>query len=318
MTSVLLDQRLHGPTRRPTHRRPSGRPRRHVSPATRAAIERVRHTPIDLGDHVGVGVATPPHGTRDAGDLPIVLHPVDPKRAEAADPPYGAASHPVLHQLGPAAQRYLRLARARRRRYLTRRVATAALLLGTVASCAAFASTDTRLPGAVAAAADAEQPVVDAPVPAAVGPGLGGVVPRTPAVREQLDVTANGSTASVAPTRVAPSPSATRDRFTGAYARPNGRFVAYPANRNHPFLVCTRSHESDTAGGYRAISKHGTFRGAYQFRRSTWNNVARHVRRYDLVGVDPAAASPADQDWMALYLYRWLGASHWEGRCAGL
>lgn len=84
----------------------------------------------------------------------------------------------------------------------------------------------------------------------------------------------------------------------------------------HPFLVCTRAHESDTAGGYRAISPGGTYRGAYQFLRSTWDNVARHAGRPDLVGVDPAAASPADQDLLAWDLYQWQGAAPWGGRCA--
>ena len=87
---------------------------------------------------------------------------------------------------------------------------------------------------------------------------------------------------------------------------------------NHPFLVCTRAHESDTSGGYRAVSSSGTYRGAYQFSRSTWDNTARHAGRPDLVGVDPAAAAPHDQDFLALDLYRWQGASPWGGRCAGL
>jgi hypothetical protein len=86
----------------------------------------------------------------------------------------------------------------------------------------------------------------------------------------------------------------------------------------HPFLVCTRAYESDSAGGYRAISPGGTYRGAYQFLQSTWDSVARHAGRYDLVGVDPAAASPHDQDLMALHLYQWQGAAPWGGRCAGL
>jgi hypothetical protein len=86
----------------------------------------------------------------------------------------------------------------------------------------------------------------------------------------------------------------------------------------HPFLVCTRRHESDTSGGYRAVSASGTYRGAYQFSRSTWDNTARRAGRSDLVGVDPAAASPADQDFLALMLYRWQGASPWGGRCSGM
>jgi hypothetical protein len=93
---------------------------------------------------------------------------------------------------------------------------------------------------------------------------------------------------------------------------------AVVVSSQHPFLVCTRAHESDSAGGYRAVSPGGTYRGAYQFLRSTWNTVARHAGRYDLVGVDPAAAAPADQDAMALHLYQWQGAAPWGGRCAGL
>jgi hypothetical protein len=86
----------------------------------------------------------------------------------------------------------------------------------------------------------------------------------------------------------------------------------------HPFLVCTRGHESDSSGGYHAVSASGTYRGAYQFSRSTWDNTARRAGRPDLVGVDPAAAAPADQDFLALSLYTWQGASPWGGRCAGM
>jgi hypothetical protein len=85
-----------------------------------------------------------------------------------------------------------------------------------------------------------------------------------------------------------------------------------------PFLVCTRAHESDTSGGYQAISAGGTYRGAYQFDRSTWNSAANLAGRPDLVGVDPAAAAPADQDLLALALYHARGTQPWGGRCAGL
>ncbi len=91
----------------------------------------------------------------------------------------------------------------------------------------------------------------------------------------------------------------------------------------HPFLVCTRSHESSHTppaydDGYDAVSPSGKYRGAYQFARTTWDNTARHAGRLDLVGVDPAAASVIDQDTLALHLYRWQGADPWLGRCAGL
>jgi hypothetical protein len=82
-----------------------------------------------------------------------------------------------------------------------------------------------------------------------------------------------------------------------------------------PFLKCTRAHESDTAGGYRAHSSDGLYHGAYQFLQSTWNNVARGAGRPDLVGVNPANASPADQDALALWLYHHAGKAPWGGRC---
>ncbi len=96
-----------------------------------------------------------------------------------------------------------------------------------------------------------------------------------------------------------------------------------PSARAHPFLVCTRAHESSHTpplydDGYGAVNPSGTYRGAYQFSRSTWNNTAAHAGRPDLVGVDPAAATPDDQDALALDLYHWQGTSPWGGRCSGL
>jgi hypothetical protein len=68
--------------------------------------------------------------------------------------------------------------------------------------------------------------------------------------------------------------------------------------------------ECESGGDYTIASRSGKYRGAYQFDRSTWNSVAG---RHDpsLVGVDPAAASPADQDAMALALYSERGARPW-------
>ena len=93
---------------------------------------------------------------------------------------------------------------------------------------------------------------------------------------------------------------------------------ARPNLADDPFLRCTRAHESDSSGGYRAVSAGGVYRGAYQFTRSTWDSTARGAGRYDLVGVDPAAAAPWDQDLLALTLYHRQGAAPWGGRCAGL
>ena len=43
----------------------------------------------------------------------------------------------------------------------------------------------------------------------------------------------------------------------------------------------------------------------------TWNSIAASSGRSDLVGVDPAQASPADQDAMAQALYAQQGAAPW-------
>jgi hypothetical protein len=68
--------------------------------------------------------------------------------------------------------------------------------------------------------------------------------------------------------------------------------------------------ECEAGGDYSITNPSGKYRGAYQFDRSTWNSVAeRHAPQ--LVGADPAAASPADQDAMAFALYSERGASPW-------
>ena len=68
--------------------------------------------------------------------------------------------------------------------------------------------------------------------------------------------------------------------------------------------------QCESGGDYAITNPSGKYRGAYQFDRRTWNSVAeRHAPR--LVGVDPAAASPGDQDAMALALYGERGARPW-------
>jgi Transglycosylase-like domain len=79
------------------------------------------------------------------------------------------------------------------------------------------------------------------------------------------------------------------------------------------FLECTKSIES--GGDYGAVSSGGTYRGAYQFQQSTWNNTAASAGRDDLVGVDPATVAPTDQDAMASQLYSAQGNAPWGGRC---
>jgi hypothetical protein len=68
--------------------------------------------------------------------------------------------------------------------------------------------------------------------------------------------------------------------------------------------------ECESGGDYSIVSRTGRYRGAYQFSRSTWDSVAAD-HAPDLVGVDPAAATPAEQDAMARALYADRGAQPW-------
>lgn len=74
-------------------------------------------------------------------------------------------------------------------------------------------------------------------------------------------------------------------------------------------LACIRKGESDS---YQETDN-PPYKGAYQFDQATWNGVtSRH--KPELVGTDPAAASPADQDAMAWRLFQERGISPWPNR----
>jgi hypothetical protein len=91
----------------------------------------------------------------------------------------------------------------------------------------------------------------------------------------------------------------------------------YVASGSNPgdFLSCVRNRES--GGNYGVYNQGGSgSAGAYQFLPGTWNSVASSVGRADLVGVDPAQASPADQDAMAQALYAQQGTAPWGGGCS--
>ena len=74
--------------------------------------------------------------------------------------------------------------------------------------------------------------------------------------------------------------------------------------------VLARIRRCESHGNYRAVSRSGTYRGAYQFSQSTWNGVAKNfLPAY--VGVDPAKAPAHIQDAMARLLYKRSGPSPW-------
>jgi peptidoglycan hydrolase-like protein with peptidoglycan-binding domain len=62
--------------------------------------------------------------------------------------------------------------------------------------------------------------------------------------------------------------------------------------------------ECESGGDPRAVSSNGMYRGKFQFSRSTWKAVGGR-------GSDPAKASEAHQDRMALRLYRQSGVAPW-------
>ena len=81
------------------------------------------------------------------------------------------------------------------------------------------------------------------------------------------------------------------------------------------FLACVRKRESGGDYTIHELTGASQAAGAYQFLPSTWNSIAAATGRTDLVGIDPAKASPADQDTMAQALYSQQGAAPWGGSC---
>ena len=68
--------------------------------------------------------------------------------------------------------------------------------------------------------------------------------------------------------------------------------------------------ECESRQNYQALNPTGQYRGAYQFSVRTWDWLAG-THYPELVGVDPAKASPADQDRMAYQLYEINGWNPW-------
>ena len=78
-------------------------------------------------------------------------------------------------------------------------------------------------------------------------------------------------------------------------------------------LDCIKHRES--RGQYDVVNPSSGAAGAYQFMPGTWNTNAVAAGRPDLVGVNPAAASAADQDAMAQHLLATQGMRPWGGSC---
>ncbi|MGB3411963.1 MAG: transglycosylase family protein [Microthrixaceae bacterium] len=96
-------------------------------------------------------------------------------------------------------------------------------------------------------------------------------------------------------TPTAPSPQETAPFSTFGAARGN------PTAAESATLAKIRRCES--GGNYSIVSSSGRYRGAYQFDYRTWAGVGGSG--------DPAAASPAEQDYRALLLLRQRGTRPW-------
>jgi len=71
-----------------------------------------------------------------------------------------------------------------------------------------------------------------------------------------------------------------------------------------------RLRQCESTDNYQAISPSGTYRGAYQFDQTTWDDVAgRHFEW--LVGLDPIDAEPWWQDAMTRALWSERGRQPW-------
>lgn len=104
-----------------------------------------------------------------------------------------------------------------------------------------------------------------------------------------------------------PSPPAARRPSAKASrsAAPSGR-----TGRAAP-LACIRSHESDTSGGYRAVSPNGLWFGAYQFDLTTWRGAVARAGHPEWVDVRPDRAPAEVQDAAARQLFAERGLQPW-------
>lgn len=125
-----------------------------------------------------------------------------------------------------------------------------------------------------------------------------------------------GASPAPAPVPPAPTTSLAAPAETSAATVSSAPTIKPPVGTPpNAFLRCVRERES--RGIYTVVNpqpvsgEHAS--GAYQILPSVWNNTARHIGRYDLVGMPPNTAPPDVQDAMAMALYNWMGRSPWAG-----
>ena len=119
--------------------------------------------------------------------------------------------------------------------------------------------------------------------------------------------TAAPTPASTSTASPAPTPTPTPEDQTGDPAIPSGT----TAQQWEQLRQCT------TNGNYQFSHANGINFGAYEFRQSTWNDLASRHHPH-LAGVNPRNAAPADQDRMAYRLYEERGWRPWPVCAASL
>ena len=76
---------------------------------------------------------------------------------------------------------------------------------------------------------------------------------------------------------------------------------------------CVKAHESDTAGGYRAVSPDGSYRGAFQWDQGTWDDSVLLAGLPAYVGTLADQAPPDVQEVAASALHDSRGGQPWAG-----
>lgn len=187
----------------------------------------------------------------------------------------------------------------------------------------------------LACSAPSSQPLASGPAPTTIVIGSdpaphGDVVPigdaelelrAQPAtsIEESTSSSASDSSSTTEPeTSMAPSTGSTKRSSTpvtvSSKAPPTGpgvppipQYTMSPDEQD--FFACVVMRES--SGNPGAINWSSGAAGLFQFMPSTWDATARHVGRYDLVGVNPALAPSDLQWWFAHELFTWQGPGPW-------
>ncbi len=131
---------------------------------------------------------------------------------------------------------------------------------------------------------------------------------------EELAIANRSTTSTTTTTTAATTTTTTTSTTTTTTTEPPTSSTEAAAE--HPIPAGTTEEqwhalrECESTQNYRAVSRSGRYRGAYQFSIRTWDWVAG-IHYPGLVGVDPIDASPSDQDKMAYQLYEINGWDPW-------